>query len=144
MIHLWLYIPQSSVLGQVVCINRCPLEKEASLMRTDNLSNLRYKDKYVEGSLILYPLRKIIRSYELSNCGILATGLQHQARILLCGVVFKFNQKAIGCSHNIHASIVPLGKSCKTSCYCNSQGSQLGKTLDDFLSWKPTQHLLVL
>lgn len=44
--------------------------------------------------------------------------------------LIKFNQKPVGCFHNIHTSIA-VGKSCQISC-CGSQGAQLGKTLDDF------------
>lgn len=38
----------------------------------------------------------------------------------------KSNQKAIGSSHDIPATIAPVGMSCQTTCYCSSQGSRLG------------------
>lgn len=38
----------------------------------------------------------------------------------------KSNQKVIGSSHDIPATIVPVGMSCWISCCCSSQGSRLG------------------
>lgn len=57
--------------------------------------------------------------------------LQYQTRISSCGTGFKFKQKVVGYSCSIHSTAKLLGTSCQAGHDCSSQGSQLGKTVDD-------------
>lgn len=57
--------------------------------------------------------------------------LQYQTSVFSCGASLKYNQKEVDFFHNIHATISPMGISFHTSSYWSSQGSGLGKTVDD-------------
>lgn len=46
--------------------------------------------------------------------------------------------------HNASAIITPVGVSCQAGHYCSAQGSQLGKTIDDFFPWQLASDLPVL
>lgn len=59
--------------------------------------------------------------------------IMYQLLISSCKVGLKHNQNVIGYSHNVQATPVSVGMSCKTSHYCNTQGSQLVKT-DHYLA----------
>lgn len=68
------------------------------------------------------------------NCTI--PGIERNHKFLACAsscrVVLKYSHKAVGYPHSNHATIAPMGKSCRVSYYYSSQMSKLGKTVDDF------------
>lgn len=45
----------------------------------------------------------------------------------------KSNQKEVSNSHDVHATVAPVGICCQASHFCSLQFSQLGK-IDDYLS----------
>ena len=44
-----------------------------------------------------------------------------------------FSEKVVGCAHTIHTTISPGSMSCQANDHCISKGSQLAKTICDFL-----------
>lgn len=56
--------------------------------------------------------------------------LRYESLVPSCKVGFKFNQKVLGYSHNLYATIVQMGLFRQASHDCGLQGSQLGKTVD--------------
>lgn len=59
-------------------------------------------------------------------------GLYCQKSIPSYRVDLKYNQKVVGCLHNIHFTIVPVDTSCLEGQYCDMQGLSQNKTVGDF------------
>lgn len=65
-------------------------------------------------------------------------GLQYQVCVFSCGMGFKYSQKVVGYTRNIHVIVATIDISCHDSHYCSLPGSQLDKTVVDFSLQQPT------
>lgn len=61
--------------------------------------------------------------------------LQHNTCVSFSLRSLKSNKKANCYSHKVHVTIIPIGISCHTIHYCNSQASQLDKTTENRYLW---------
>lgn len=127
---LWLFLS--------ICIYHCPVGQWGAASIWWGLGAAliyRYKDKHLQGSLILCPLSKIIvvGSLPITLWGTCYwAGLQYQAWALPYGTDLKSHHNAVGYSHIICAIIVPMDIFFQAGHYCSFQDSHMGNTIGDF------------
>lgn len=137
MSYLGLSIQSLTLHHDKLWISESTGRKEASLVRVGRCTSLWVEQQVTKTQLTLCSFGKVIVSSPLGPMTYLVPGSWPlkwcQVQVSTWKVFSKSNQKAVCGSYDIHTIAAAGGMLCQAGYYCNSSGSQLGKT-DDYFS----------